>query len=70
MGDEFSFTTVSYMNSVSRMVQIFAVYVLCTIFWSVVDIMLVDTVLNGEVAVLCRSLLPWLHCRGHGVVCT
>jgi len=30
--------------------------------------MFVYTLLNGEVAGWCRSLLSWLHCHGHGAV--
>jgi len=29
--------------------------------------MFVYTLLNGEVAGWCHSLLLWLHCHGHGV---
>jgi len=32
MGDEISFTMVRYINSISRMVPIFVIYILCTIF--------------------------------------
>jgi len=32
MGDKVSFTVVKYMNSINRMVPIFAIHVLCTIF--------------------------------------
>jgi len=62
------FTIVRNMNSINRMVPIYAIYILCTIFYSVTVIMFVNTVLNGEVAGWCHSLLSWLHCHGHGVV--
>jgi len=68
MGDETSFTVVRYINSTNRMVPIFAIYVLRTIFWSVAGNMLVYTLLKGEVAGWCCSLLPWLHYHGRGVV--
>jgi len=32
MGDEISFTMVRYMNSITRVVPIFVIHILCTIF--------------------------------------
>jgi len=32
MGDEISLTMVGYMNSINRMIPIFAIYILCTTF--------------------------------------
>ena len=58
---------VQYMNSINRRVPIFAIYMLCSVFQSVADIMFVYTLLSGEVAEWCRSVLLWLHCLGHGV---
>jgi hypothetical protein len=68
MGDEMSFTMVRYMNSINRMVPIFAIYILCTTFYSVADIMFVYTLLDGDVAGWCCSVLPWLCCHCHRAV--
>jgi len=50
------------------MVPIFAIYILCTTFYSVADIMFVYTLLDGDVAGWCCSVLPWLCCHCHRAV--
>ena len=58
---------VQYMNSIYRTVPIFAIYMSCSMFQFVADIMFVYTLLSRKVAEWCRSVLLWLHCLGHGV---